>query len=51
MTCSVRAAAVEFVAAAAEQLPPADVYALLLPVVAPALACEPASLANPQVQT
>lgn len=40
----------EFVAAAAAQLPAADVYALLLPVVAPALACEPASLANQQVR-
>lgn len=48
--CSVRTAAVEFVATAASMLPPADVYALLLPTVASALAREPASLASQQVQ-
>lgn len=46
---SVRSAAVEFVATAAAQLSPAEVYALLLPVVAPALTSSPASLADPQV--
>lgn len=44
-----RSAAVEFVATAAAQLSPAEVYALLLPVVAPALVGNPASLADPQV--
>jgi hypothetical protein len=46
---SVRSAAVAFIATAAAQLSPAEVYALLLPVVAPALATQPASLADPQV--
>lgn len=43
---SVRAAAIDFVAAAASFLPPPDVYAHLLPMVLPALTSEPASLSS-----
>ena len=43
---SVRAAAVEFVAAAANFLTPADVYAHLLPLVMPAVTAEPAALTS-----
>ena len=43
---SVRAAAVDFVAAAAGFLSPPDVYAHLMPMVLPALTAEPASLAS-----
>ncbi len=46
---SVRTAAVEFVATAAAALPPADVYALLLPTLAPSLEREPVSLSSQQV--
>lgn len=41
---SVRAAAVDFIAAAAHFLAPADVYAHLLPLVMPAVTAEPAAL-------
>ena len=41
---SVRAAAVDFIAAAAHFLTPADVYAHLLPLVMPAVTTEPAAL-------
>ena len=43
---SVRAAAVDFVAAAASFLSPPDVYAHLLPLVIPAVTSEPASLTS-----
>ncbi len=46
---SVRAATVRFVAVAAGQLGPADVYALLLPLVAPALKHRAVTLASEQV--
>lgn len=46
---SVRTAAVEFVATAAAALPPTDVYALLLPTLAPSLEREPFSLSSQQV--
>ena len=43
---SVRAAAVDFIAAAAHFLTPADVYAHLLPMVMPAVTTEPAALTS-----
>lgn len=43
---SVRAAAVDFIAAAAHFLNPADVYAHLLPLVMPAVSTEPAALTS-----
>ena len=43
---SVRAAAVDFIAAAAHFLTPADVYAHLLPLVMPAVTTEPAALTS-----
>ena len=43
---SVRAAAVDFIAAAAYFLTPADVYAHLLPLVMPAVTSEPAALTS-----
>ena len=43
---SVRAAAVDFTAAAAHFLMPADVYAHLLPLVMPAVTTEPAALTS-----
>ena len=45
-SASVRAAAVDFVSAAASFLSPADVYAHLLPLVTPAVTAEPASLTS-----
>ena len=45
-SASVRAAAVDFVAAAAGFLSPPDVYAHLMPMVLPALTAEPASLSS-----
>ncbi|KAL3131972.1 hypothetical protein ABBQ38_007667 [Trebouxia sp. C0009 RCD-2024] len=45
-SASVRAAAVDFVAAAAHFLAPADVYAHLLPLVMPAVTAEPAALTS-----
>lgn len=47
--CSVRAAAVEFVAAAARVLSPAEGYAQLLPLLQPALLEEPSSLTSEKV--
>ena len=44
--CSVRAAAVEFVAAAASVLSSAEAYAQLLPLLQPALLEEPSSLTS-----
>lgn len=46
-SASVRAAAVDFIAAAANFLTPADVYAHLLPLVMPAVSTEPAALTSP----
>ncbi|KAI3438322.1 hypothetical protein D9Q98_000756 [Chlorella vulgaris] len=43
-----RAAAVQCLAATARQLPPADVYAQLLPLVLPHLSCEPLDMGDPQ---
>ena len=43
---SVRAAAVDFISAAATLLTPPDVYAHLLPLVIPALTSTPASLTS-----
>lgn len=45
-SASVRAAAVDFVSAAAHFLAPADVYAHLLPLVMPAVTAEPAALTS-----
>lgn len=45
-SASVRAAAVDFIAAAAHFLTPADAYAHLLPLVMPAVTAEPAALTS-----